>query len=60
MSITDEAIRAQVYKVPQVAEILACDTATVYRLIERGDLKAVRLGRVLRITQQAINEFLGV
>ncbi len=31
-------------KVPQVAELLACSIATVYALIERGQLSAVRIG----------------
>lgn len=31
-------------KVPQVAELLACSIATVYALIERGQLPAVKIG----------------
>ena len=51
---------ALVLKVPQVARLLCCDTSTVYRLIESGDLKAVRLGRVIRVTRTAVDEFLGL
>jgi excisionase family DNA binding protein len=46
-------------KVPAVAEYLDCDRGTVYLLIQRGDLRAVRLGRNLRVTREAVEEFLG-
>lgn len=56
---TDEAIRSRVYKVGEVARILNCSPATVYRLIESGRLDVVRLGRSFRVTQAEINKFLG-
>lgn len=31
-------------KVPEVAQLLACSIATVYALIERGQLPAVKIG----------------
>jgi excisionase family DNA binding protein len=35
--------------VPEVARELRVDRDTVYRLIRRGDLENVRVGRVIRI-----------
>lgn len=50
-----------IYSVAAAAEYLDVDDSTVYRAIERGDLRASRIGakRVLRITETALLEFLG-
>lgn len=56
---TVEKTHGRLYRVPEVADILRCDKSTVYRLIEAGRLDVVRLGRSIRITQAAINKFLG-
>ena len=45
--------------VHSVAEKLNCSVRYVYRLIERGDLKAIRIGvRALRVSEAAFEEFL--
>lgn len=55
---TDEAITQPVYDVPQIAKALGCNTDTVYALVKNGRLRAVRLGRLIRVTQSALDEFL--
>lgn len=39
-----------IYTIPQIADALGVCTKTVRREIERGTLKAVRVGRQFRIT----------
>jgi len=46
-----------VMKAPEVAAFLRCDPSTVYELVDRGDLHAVRLGRVFRFTREEIARF---
>lgn len=41
----------------QVAEHLACGRMTVHRAIERGDLKAFRDGRLVRISRDALDAY---
>jgi excisionase family DNA binding protein len=48
-------------KVPQVAELLACSIATVYALIERGQLPAVKIGvgtGGVRVTREDLQAFI--
>jgi excisionase family DNA binding protein len=47
-----------VYKVPEVAHHFGCDRETVYRMIHAGTLRAIRVGRTLRIPQSALNDFI--
>ncbi|MFZ3062877.1 MAG: helix-turn-helix domain-containing protein [Actinomycetota bacterium] len=44
--------------VPEVAAMLRVSTMTVYRLIKRGELSAIRVGRGYRITSQAVDRYL--
>lgn len=47
--------------VSAVAERLTCSTKTVRRLIERGDLDAVRIGpagRLIRVSEKALAVYL--
>jgi len=44
--------------VNEVAGILRCEHKTVRALISSGKLKAVRLGRALRIREMHLEEFL--
>jgi len=44
--------------VEQVAELLQLNTRSVYRLIERRELRGVRIGRAVRIPIQAVDEYL--
>lgn len=45
-------------KVSEVAERLRVSKMTVYRLIEAGEMKSVRIGRSIRISGAAFAEYL--
>ncbi len=45
-------------RVDQVAAIFDCSKWTVYELIQSGQLRSVRLGRAIRVTREALEEFL--
>jgi excisionase family DNA binding protein len=49
---------ARIYTVAEIAEILRVSPRSVYRLIEDGDLRAVPVGRLKRIPEGALEEFL--
>uniref|UniRef100_A0A6M3KTE2 Putative DNA binding, helix-turn-helix domain containing protein n=1 Tax=viral metagenome TaxID=1070528 RepID=A0A6M3KTE2_9ZZZZ len=44
--------------VKEIAEKLQVHEQTVYRWINRGELKAQRVGGLLRITEEAYQEFI--
>jgi excisionase family DNA binding protein len=48
----------KVYTVQEVARILRVNPLTVLRLIKRGNLRARKVGRVYRITEQELSLFL--
>ena len=48
----------RVLRVSEVAEHLDCNPHLVYRLIHRGELRAVRVGRLIRVPLSALNEYL--
>jgi len=41
-----------------VAEMLGVNYQLIYRLVRSGDLPAIRLGRVYRVTQEDLNAYL--
>lgn len=45
-------------KVSEAAERLACGEGSVYRLVAAGELAAFRVGRLLRIRESALAEFM--
>lgn len=47
-----------VYRVPQVATYLGVDRNTVYKLVARGELRSIKVGRHIRIPASALVEFL--
>ncbi len=49
---------AQALTIAEVCERLRLDRRTVYRLIERGELRAKRIGRVWRVPMAALLEYL--
>ncbi len=49
--------RARYVTVAEVAAILRVSSMTVYRLIQSGELRAVRVGRSYRITEIELDEF---
>lgn len=54
----DAERRLEALAVGDVAALLHIDRRTVYRLIERGELHGVRVGRVWRVPRLALEEFL--
>lgn len=45
-------------KVAEVADRLSCSESTVYGLVERGTLPAVRLGSAIRVLESALNDWI--
>ena len=50
----------KVYTIPEVMDILKCTKKTIYKFIQDGKIKAVKVGREWRITEQALADFLGI
>jgi excisionase family DNA binding protein len=46
------------YTVKEVAALLRVNERTVLNLIDRGELKANRVGSLWRISQEALDEYL--
>ena len=46
------------YTVPEVAQYLRCSVRTVFDLVRRGDLPAVKIGRLTRITAGQLAAYL--
>jgi excisionase family DNA binding protein len=44
--------------VAEVANVIRVSRMTVYRLIRRGQLKAIRVGRNYRVREDDLNEYL--
>ena len=42
----------------EVADMLRVSTMTVYRLIKAGDIKAVRVGKSYRLTEEDVDQYL--
>lgn len=51
------ALSPLLYRIPQVAQLLALGRSTVYELIQRGDLPVVRVGRAVRVRAADLNEW---
>jgi excisionase family DNA binding protein len=47
-------------RVEEVASVLRCSKWCVYDMIDVGQLKSIRLGRAIRVTRRALEEFLSV
>jgi len=50
--------RARFLTVAEVADLLRVSAMTVYRLIEAGELRALRVGKAFRINEDDLDEFL--
>ena len=48
----------QTYTPEEVAEILKVTRRTVYNYIKNGDLKAVKMGKYLRISRTNLKDFI--
>lgn len=47
-----------VQRVPEVAKRLDCSRDAVYRLVNSGELRAIRVGRLVRIPESALADFI--
>lgn len=56
--MTTTSAPERVLRVREVANHLSCDEDTVYRLIREDHLRAIRLGRVLRVPESALADFI--
>lgn len=56
MTTTTEAPE-RVLKARDVADHLGCTPDTVYLLIRKGELRSIRVGRLVRIPESALAEF---
>jgi len=55
--MTDTATVEALHRVSGVAEYLDCDDDSVYKLIRDGKLRAIRVGRLIRVPQSALDDF---
>ena len=44
--------------VAEVAAVMRVSKMTVYRLVHKGDLPAVRVGRSFRVSEKAVQDYL--
>lgn len=49
---------AKVYTTVEVQDILKITQRTLYRYIKAGQIKAIKMGREWRITEEALKDFL--
>jgi excisionase family DNA binding protein len=47
----------EVYTVDQIAKILQVNPMTIRKLIKAGKLKTLRVGRLIRVTREALEEY---
>ncbi len=52
------AAEPEFYTVKEVADRLRVSLRSVYRLIERGELKALRIGDTYRVSAESLNTFI--
>lgn len=57
MSTGEKQLGKLFYTVSEVGEILGLGRTSVYRLIDDGDLVAVKIGRSRRISKTALEDF---
>ncbi len=48
----------KVYTVEEIAELLKVTKTTVYSYIKKGELKAKKIGKYYRITEESLREFI--
>ena len=57
--LSDARSRSRYVTVAEVAGLLRVSNMTVYRLVQSGQLPAVRVGRSYRIREEDVDSFLG-
>jgi putative molybdopterin biosynthesis protein len=51
-------LRSRLLKAAEVAERLAMPRSEIYKLVDRGELQAIRIGRRLRFDPISVSEFI--
>lgn len=49
---------SRLFDVPEVARRLSCGKSFVYMLIDRGELSAIKLGRLTRVSDTQLEAFI--
>lgn len=47
-----------VLRVREVAHRLDCDEDTIYAILRRGEMRSIRVGRLLRVPESALRDFI--
>jgi excisionase family DNA binding protein len=55
---TQDTKKPQLFTIDETAEILGCGRTHVYKLLKRKELKALKLGKLIRVTGSSIQEFI--
>lgn len=50
-------LREPLFTAEEVAEALGVAARTIYKLVREGDMRCVRVGRLVRIPESAVAEF---
>ncbi len=50
----------KMYSIEEVADMLNVNRNTVRRMLIRGELKGIKVGRLWRIKEEDLKEFLGI
>ena len=58
MSASDRSFEEGTLTPQQIADFLQIDPQTVWRMIKRGDLPAVKIGRIYRVTRSDFDAWL--
>ena len=56
--IWDEKVQQNLYTVKTLCSYLCISRATLYRVIQRGDLEPLRIGSSVRFTESEVNNFI--
>lgn len=61
MAATDKATRSdshRLLKITEAADELSISVRSAWRLVTRGDLQKVQVGRAVRVTRESIDRFI--
>lgn len=58
MTVANEIDNRLLLKVPEAARLLRISRNLAYALVAKGELPSVRLGRVIRVPRQGLEEWL--
>jgi len=54
----NSSVEEKLYTVPEVARILRVGANTVYREIQKGNLNATRVGRLIRVREVEVAKYI--